>query len=121
MNDDDPPELASGHDPEERPVRGARRRRTMRIAMLVALFGMTFALVLPALNVAQSAATRVCAIYVSAYDAQAATVNVSFELTGSHGSGWICSAVDGNGQSTAVRNLGWFPTAPRVSPDGVYT
>lgn len=114
---DDHPELDDrSHD--DGPLYGARRRRALRIAVLVALGALVLPLVLSLIGQAQSAAARACAVYVERYDAEAEASHVSFELFGPGGPDWQCSAVAVGGVATPLANLGLLPSAPTpVQPD----
>jgi hypothetical protein len=103
-------------DPEpfdEGPMPGERRRRMMRIAVLVALGSLVLPLVLSVYGVAKSAADHACAVYVAAYDTDAAGFRTSFELFAAGGPGWECAAIAQNGTSHPLGNLGPLPAVPR--------
>lgn len=100
-------------DDGDRPMPGERRRRVLRIAVLIALGALVLPLVLSAYSVAKSAADRVCAVYVAAYDTNAAGFRTSFELFAADGPGWECLAVSENGSTRMIGNLGLLPMLPR--------
>jgi hypothetical protein len=105
------------YDDGDGPMPGARRRRMLRIAVLVALGALVLPLVLSAYSVAKSAADRVCAVYVAAYDTRATGFRTSFEWFAAGGPGWECLAVSENGSSRVLGNLGLLPVLPRQPVD----
>ncbi|MDQ2699279.1 MAG: hypothetical protein M3Y46_10840 [Actinomycetota bacterium] len=111
------PELEPEPEPDDdKPMPGARRRRMLRIVVLISLGALVLPLVLSAFSVAKSAADRVCVIYVSAYDADAAGFRTSFELFAPGGPSWECVAISSGGAETLVARLGLLPAMPRL-PD----
>lgn len=109
---DQHPELEGAPD-DDRPVRGDRRRRALRITVLIALGALVLPLVLSAYSVAYSAAARACSVYAANYRA-GADFRVSLELFGEGGPGWQCFAVSASGVATPLANLGLLPAAPRA-------
>jgi hypothetical protein len=102
------------YNDDDGPTPGERRRRMLRIAVLVALGALVLPLVLSAYSVAKSAADRVCAVYVAAYDTNAAGFRTSFEWFAAGGPGWECLAVSGGGSTRVLGNLGLLPSMPRL-------
>ncbi|KRE21516.1 hypothetical protein [Agromyces sp. Soil535] len=103
---------------DDAPTPGQRRQKALRVAVLVALGALVLPLVLSAYGVAKSAADRVCAVYVAAYDTSAAGFRTSFEVFAPGGPGWECFSVSDGGVATLLANLGLLPAAPRpVPPD----
>ena len=112
---DSHPELEP--DPyDDEPMPGARRRRMLRIVVLVALATLVLPLVLSAYSVGKSAADRACAVYVAAYDTDAAGFRTSFELFAAGGPGWECFAISDSGTSRSLGNMGLLPFVPRPAP-----
>lgn len=107
------PELEPDPFDDGRPMPGERRRRVLRIAVLIALGALVLPLVLSAFGVAKAAADRACAVYVAAYDTNAAGFRTSFEWFAAGGPGWECRAVSDNGSSRVLGNLGLLPMLPR--------
>ncbi|MGR0318349.1 hypothetical protein [Agromyces sp. ZXT2-3] len=103
---DEPGEL------DDRPVVGARRRRVMRIAVILALGAMVLPLVLSAFGVARSAAANACAAYVGDLS-RLDDSRVEFDLFAEGGPGWLCVAVAPSGTSIVIGNLGLMPAYPR--------
>jgi hypothetical protein len=101
------------YDDGDGPTPGERRRRVLRIAVLIALGALVLPLVLSAYSVAKSAADRVCAVYVAAFDTNAAGFRTSFEWFAAGGPGWECLAVSDSGTSRVLGNLGLLPMLPR--------
>ncbi|WP_173924535.1 hypothetical protein [Agromyces sp. Marseille-P2726] len=108
------PELEPDPYDDGRPMPGARRRRVVRIAVLVALGAMVLPLVLSGFSVAKRAADRVCAVYVAAFDTDAAGFRTSFELFAPGGPGWECVAISSSGARTIVARLEPLPAMPRL-------
>lgn len=106
---------------DESPMPGARRRKALRIAVLVALAAMVLPLVLSSVAVARSAAERTCVAVVTAFDTDAAGGRVVFDLFGPGGPGWLCYEVLDGGGSRLVANLGPMPSGPQPSEPGVRT
>ena len=98
---------------DDGPMPGERRRRVLRIAVLIALGALVLPLFLSVYSVAKSAADRACAVYVAAYDTNAAGFRTSFELFSPGGPGWECLAISENGSSRPLGNLGPLPAMPR--------
>jgi hypothetical protein len=114
------PEPANGRDEtggvEDGPVVGARRRRVIRIAVLLALGAMVLPVVLSAFGVARSAAANACAAYVGDLSLLDDS-RVEFDLFAQGGPGWLCIAVAPSGATTVIGNLGPMPAYPRpVAP-----
>ena len=107
------PELEPDPFDDGRPMPGERRRRVLRIAVLVALGALVLPLVLSAFGVAKAAADRACAVYVAAYDTDAAGFRTAFDLFAPGGAGWECFAIADSGASRLLGNLGPFPAMPR--------
>ena len=107
------PELEPDPFGDEGPMPGQRRRRVLRIVVLVALGALVLPLVLSAYGVAKSAADRACAVFVSAYDTNAAGFRTTFDLFAPGGAGWECFAISENGTSRLLGNLGPLPAMPR--------
>jgi hypothetical protein len=99
---------------DDGPMPGERRRRVMRIVVLVALGALVLPLVLSAFSVAKRAADRVCAVYVAAYDTDAAGFRTSFEAFTPSGPSWECVAITSGGAQTLVARLGLLPSMPRL-------
>jgi hypothetical protein len=108
------PELEPEPYDDGLPMPGARRRRAIRIAVLVALAALVLPLVLSGFNVAKNAADRVCSVYVAAFDADAAGLRTSFEVFAPGGPGWECVAISSNGARTLVARLEPLPAMPRL-------
>jgi len=104
-------DAADEHD--DRPVRGPRRQRILRVVVLVALCALVLPLVLSLASVAHAAASRACAITVSRYDASATGSRVTFDLFGPGGAGWLCFADQQAGDDRLLANLGMIPAVPR--------
>ena len=107
------PELEPDPYDDDGPMPGERRRRVLRIAVLIALGALVFPLFLSVYSVAKSAADRACAVYVAAYDTNAAGFRTSFELFAPGGPGWECLAISENGSTRSLGNLGPLPAMPR--------
>lgn len=107
------PELEPDPFDDGRPMPGERRRRILRVAVLISLGALVLPLVLSAYSVAKSAADRACAVYVAAYDTDAAGYRTSFEFFAPGGPGWECFAVAQNGALHSLGNLGPLPAMPR--------
>jgi hypothetical protein len=107
------PELEPDPFGDDAPMPGARRQRVLRVAVLIALGAMVLPLVLSAYGVAKSAADRTCAVYVAAYDTDAAGFRTSFEIFAPGGPGWECSAISEHGVARSLGNLGPLPMIPR--------
>jgi len=82
--------------------------------VLVALGALVLPLVLSAYSVAKTAADRACAVYVAAYDTDAAGFRTSFEFFAPGGPGWECFAISESGASHSLGNLGPLPAMPRL-------
>ena len=108
------PELEPDPFEGDGPMPGARRRRVIRIAVLVALGAMVLPLVLSGFNVAKHAADRVCAVYVAAFDTDAAGFRTSFEVFAPGGPGWECVSISSTGARTLVARLEPLPAMPRL-------
>lgn len=104
---------------DDAPTPGQRRQRMLRVAVLIALGTLVLPLVLSAYGVAKSAADRACAVYVAAYDTNAAGFRTSFELFAPGGPGWECFAISEHGTSRSLGNLGPLPMMPRPPSSGV--
>ena len=107
------PELEPDPFDDEGPMPGQRRARVLRIVVLVALGALVLPLVLSAYGVAKAAADRACAVFVSAYDTNAAGFRTTFDLFAPGGAGWECFAISENGTSRLLGNLGPLPAMPR--------
>jgi ferric-dicitrate binding protein FerR (iron transport regulator) len=107
------PELEPDPFDDDGPTPGQRRRRVLRIVVLVALGALVLPLVLSAYGVAKSAADRACAVFVAAYDTNAAGFRTTFDLFAPGGAGWECFAISENGTSRLLGNLGPLPAIPR--------
>lgn len=107
------PELEPDPFDDEGPMPGQRRRRVLRIVVLVALGALVLPLVLSAYGVSKSAADRACAVFVAAYDTNAAGFRTTFDLFAPGGAGWECFAISENGTSRLLGNLGLLPAMPR--------
>jgi hypothetical protein len=107
------PELEPDPYDDDGPMPGERRRRVLRVAVLIALGALVLPLFLSVYSVAKSAADRACAVYVAAYDTNAAGFRTSFELFAPGGPGWECLAISENGSSRSLGNLGPLPAMPR--------
>ena len=107
------PELEPDPFDDDAPMPGQRRRRVLRIVVLVALGALVLPLVLSAYSVAKSAADRACAVFVAAYDTNAAGYRTTFDFLAPGGAGWECFAISDNGASRLLGNLGPLPAMPR--------
>lgn len=103
-------------DDDDRPMPGERRRHVLRIAVLIALGALVLPLVLSVYSVAKAAADRACAVYVSAYDADAAGFRTAFDLFAPGGPGWECRSVSAGGAERVIAEMGPLPAAPRQLP-----
>ncbi len=103
------PELEPDPFDDDAPMPGQRRRRALRIVVLVALGALVLPLVLSAYGVAKSAADRACAVFVSAYDTNAAGFRTTFDLFAPGGAGWECFAISDERRVAAARQ-------PRAAP-----
>jgi hypothetical protein len=123
-DDLDRPHGGTGGDDsdDDRPVYGARRRRALRIAVVVALVALVAPLVLSLASVAQANAARACDSIAAGFDRDATGSRVAFELFGPGGPGWLCYSVSHEGERL-VANLGLVPGGALrpVAPDGVPT
>jgi hypothetical protein len=99
---------------DDRPVRGARAQRMLRIVVLVALCALVLPLVLSLANVAHGTASRACAVTVSRFDAFAEGSRVTFDLFGPGGPGWLCYADRVGDADRLLANLGVIPAVPRT-------
>jgi len=104
---------AADDEHDDRPVRGPRRQRILRVVVLVALSALVLPLVLSLANVAHAAASRACAITVNRYDASAMGSRVTFDLFGPGGAGWLCFADQPGRGDRLLANLGVIPAVPR--------
>ena len=108
------PDLEPEPHDDDGPMPGERRRRVLRIAVLIALITLVLPLLLSVYGVAKSAADRACAVFVAAYDTNAAGFRTTFELFAQGGPGWECLAISENGSSRSLGNLGPLPAMPRL-------
>ncbi|MRX45521.1 hypothetical protein [Agromyces kandeliae] len=102
---------------DDGPVVGARRRRVIRIAVVLALGAMVLPVVLSAFGVARSAAANACAVYVADLS-RLDDSRVEFDLFARGGPGWLCIAVAPSGSSTVLGNLGPMPAFPKPATPG---
>lgn len=109
MNDEDElePELA-GYEPHDRPVRGARRQRMLRIIVLVGLVALIVPGILVTLLTANRTAQISCAAYTQYFAPEAIGSEARFDLFGP-AVGWNCYAQFFGGDEIVVATLGIIP------------
>lgn len=113
------PEL-SGYEPidNRRPLRSKRFMATVRIAVVLGIVGLIVPGILTTLHVAQTTASRSCAVAVAHYYPFSSDFDARFEFSGAGGFGWQCYAIDRNERETFVVPLGIIPSAPRATQPG---
>lgn len=108
MEHDDEPELA-GYQPHETPLRGARFRWMLRIAVVLGLIGLVLPGILTSVGVANRTALAACRDYTAYAAPDAVSFAVRFELVSASGVGWNCYAVGFGGTEILLAPLGVIP------------
>jgi hypothetical protein len=109
MADEFPRELAEYDPGDPGPSRSARRLRTMRILVAIALLGLVLPGVLVTVGTQISTADSACRVVVAATAPDSIGARARFEVMGAAGPGWYCYAVRFGGSEVLLRALGIIP------------